>query len=110
MRKLKTSDIPAFCRCLKQLGLKDKLRDITRNSDKIADVWEKGFDLIWDIFDAATEAGGEQALYRFLAGPFEMTPEEVAGMDILAMLENIKKLAEENDLKAFFNAVKGLMK
>ncbi len=35
MRKLKTSDIPAFCRCLKKLGMKDKLQTIAKEANRI---------------------------------------------------------------------------
>lgn len=103
MRKLRTSDIPAFCRCLKAIGLKDKFKEIAQNTDNAKDAWAKGFDLIWDVFDLATEADGEQHLYEFFAGPFEMTAEEVAAMPIPDLLALLKQLAEDNDLKAFFS-------
>ena len=110
MRKLKTSDIPAFCRCLKRIGIKDRISDIAKNTDKAKDAWSKGFDLIWNIFDIATEEDGEQHLYTFLAGPFEMSPGEIADMEIDAFLASLKQLSEENDLKGFFNSVVGSMK
>ena len=102
MRKLKTRDIPAFCRCLKQLGLKEKIKEIAEKTDDIRDAWSRGFDLLWDIFDLATEADGEGSLYAFLAGPFEMTPEEVENLDIEVLLNNIKQLAADNNLLSFF--------
>lgn len=102
MRKLKTSDIPAFCRCLKKLGIKDKIKDIAKEADSVKDAWTRGFDLVWDIFDLATEADGEKALYAFLARPFEMTPEAVEDLDIEILMNNIKQLATENNLLSFF--------
>lgn len=110
MRKLKTSDIPAFCRCLKKLGFKDKIQTIAKESDRAKDVWDKGFDLIWSIFDLATEAEGENTLYEFLAGPFEMTAQEVADLDLEALFENLKHLAEENNLIVFFKYAAKSMK
>lgn len=109
MRKLKTSDIPAFCRCLKQIGVKEKIREIAQKSDTASDAWGKGFDLIWDIFDRATESDGERFLYQFLAGPFEMTADEVANLDVTVLFDNLKDLAEENNLPGFFKSVQSIL-
>lgn len=110
MRKLKTSDIPAFCRCLKQIGIKDKIQEIARDSTNTEDAFKRGFDLLWSIFDLATESAGEQHLYEFLAGPFEMTAQEVADLEISTLLDNLKQLAAENDLTGFFKYAGRLMK
>ena len=110
MRKLKTSDIPAFCRCLKKLGFKDKIQTVAKEADSVKDVWDKGFDMIWGIFDLATEADGEGALYEFLSGPFEMKPEEVADLDFDILFANLKQLSEENNLGGFFKSAAKLMK
>lgn len=110
MRKLKTSDIPSFCRCLKRLGVKDKIQNIAKEADRAKDVWDKGFDVIWSIFDLATEAEGENVLYEFLAGPFEMTAQEVADLDLEMLFDNLKQLAAENNLTAFFKSAASSMK
>lgn len=110
MRKLKTTDIPAFCRCLKKIGIKNEIQAIAKEADNAKDVWDKGFDLIWNIFDLATEAEGENALYEFLAGPFEMQPHEVADLDFETLFNNLKQLAEENNLTVFFKSAAKLMK
>lgn len=110
MRKLKTRDIPAFCRCLKKLGIKEKVEEIARQSDTAKDAWSKGFDLLWDVFDMATESEGERYLYAFLAGPFEMTAEEVADMELPELFACVRQLAAENDLAGFFKSAGALMK
>lgn len=110
MRKLKTSDIPSFCRCLKKIGLKDKIQAVAKEANNAKDVWDKGFDMIWGIFDLATEAEGENALYDFLAGPFEMSAKEVADLDIEVLFANLKQLAEENNLLSFFKFAAKSMK
>ncbi len=110
MRKLKTSDIPAFCRCLKKLGVKDKIQTMAKDASNVQDVWDKGFELIWGIFDLATEAEGENALYEFLAGPFEMKPREVKDLDFEVLFGNLKQLAEDNNLNLFFKSAAKLMK
>ena len=110
MRKLKTADIPVLCRCVKRLGLKEQLRTIAQTSNNAQDVWNQGFDFIWNLFDIATEKEGENAIYEFLAGPFEMTTKEVENLDLDVMMANLKQLAEENNLAGFFKSAAALMK
>lgn len=110
MRKLKTSDIPVLARCLKKVGLKEQFKTIARESDSLKEAWEKGFDLLWSLFDAATEEHGETILYEFLAGPFEMTPEEVRDLDMDILLANMQQLATENNLSGFFKFAAASMK
>lgn len=110
MRKLKTSDVPALCRSLKKLGLKERFRALAQEANNAQDLWDNGFDVIWSLFDAATEESGEVALYEFLAGPFEMTTEEVRDLDVEILLANIQQLAAENNLAAFFKSAAKLMK
>lgn len=110
MRKLKTRDIPAFSRCLKKLGLKEQFKSVAKEADSVKDVWDKGYDLIWGLFDTATEITGENILYEFLAGPLEMAPEEVADLDMATFLDYMKIMASENNLTAFFKSAAELMK
>ena len=110
MRKLKTTDLPAFCRSLKKLGLKEQLKHLAMEADNIQDAWSNGFDMVWELFDVATEVGGELAIYEFLAGPFEMPPEDVADLDLDILIANCKQLAAENNLGAFFKSAAKLMK
>lgn len=110
MRKLKTSDIPVFCRCVKKLGIKDQIRTIAQEANTAKDVWNRGFDFIWGLFDVATEQEGEQFIYEFLAGPFEMTAQEVRDLDMDILMPNLQQLAKENNLSAFFRFAAASMK
>ena len=110
MRKLKTCDIPVLCRCVKKLGLKEQIRAIAQESDTVKDVWDRGFDFIWGLFDVATEQAGEACIYEFLAGPFEMTPEAVRDLDVDVLLANMQQLIAENNLSAFFKFAARSMK
>lgn len=110
MRKLKTKDIPVLCRSFKKMGMKEKFRAIAQQAENVKDVWGMGFDIIWDLFDTATENTGENAIYEFLAGPFEMTPADVADLDFDVLTENLETLAKENNLPAFFKNAAKLMK
>lgn len=110
MRKLKTSDIPVLCRCLKKLDLKEKFRVIAQEANTAAEAWSRGFDLIWGLFDAVTEVEGEGVIYEFLAGPFEMTPDEVADLGLDELLANLQQLAADNNLPTFFKFAAKSMK
>ena len=110
MRKLKTSDVPVLCRCLKKLGIKEQFKSVAKEANTLQEAWDKGFDLIWNIFDLATESAGEKHLYEFLAGPFEMTAAEVESLELDTFLANLQQLAAENNLSAFFKSAAKLMK
>lgn len=110
MRKLKTSDIFTFGRCMKQLGVKEKVKNIAQEANNAKEAFDKGFDLLWDIFDAATEQAGENALYDFLAGPFEITPDEVRDLPFDTLVANLKQMAADNNLIAFFKSAAKLTK
>lgn len=109
MRKLKTSDVPVLSRCLKKLGLKEQFRELALKTDASTDRWADGFDFVWNLFDVATEKSGEMAIYEFLSGPFEMTPKEVADLDLDVLIENIKTMVRENNLGTFFDVAARLM-
>lgn len=104
MRKLKTTDAIAFCRCIKRVGLKERIREITANADNVKDVVDQGFEILWSVMEAATEPEGETAIYEFLSGPFEMTPKQVGNLDLDVMISNLKQLATENNLAGFFKS------
>lgn len=110
MRKLKTSDIPVLCRCMKKLGMKEQFKTLAQESNNVKEAWDRGFELIWGLFDVVTEETGETAIYEFLAGPFELTPEEVRDLDLDILFSNLQQLAAENNLAAFFKNAAKLMK
>jgi hypothetical protein len=110
MRKLKTADIMTFSRCAKRLGVKDQIRAIAEASNSVQDVWSFGFDFVWNLFDLATEKAGEEALYEFLAGPFEMTPNEIRDLDLDVLVANLQQLVKDNNLASFFKFAVASMK
>lgn len=103
MRKLKTSDIFAFSRCLKVIGIKDEFKKIAENGVNYKDAQSAGIDVIYNLFDIATEKKAEKELYKFLALPFEMSADEVENLEIDDLIEGIKQLGDINTLKTFFN-------
>jgi hypothetical protein len=110
MRKLETADVFSLCRCMKKLGLREQFKVIAQEANSAKDVWDRGFDLIWGLFDTATEKNGEKELCTFLAGPFEMTPAEVQHLPVDQLITNLQQLAAENNLGLFFKSAAKLMK
>lgn len=104
MRKLKTSDIPAFCRCLKNIGIKEEVKKIAQEANTAQDAWSKGFDLLWNIFDLATEKKGEAHLYEFLSGIYETSPQELEDMPLDEFMDGMRKISAENNLLGFFSS------
>lgn len=110
MRKLETSDVFSACRLVKKLGLKEKFKAIAEEANEAKDIFDKGYDLIWELFDTATEQQSEAEIYAFLAGPLEMTPDEVAHCHLDKLIESLQQLAVENNLTSFFKSAARLMR
>ena len=110
MRKLKGTDLFNTLRLIKKANLKDELlpviKQLTASGMSVEDMGITGFLTIIEIL---TERKAEQGIWEVLAGPFEMKPDEVAGLDLLDLAEKMEQLAEENDLKRFFTMLSGLM-
>lgn len=110
MRKLKTPDLFAFIRTLKNIGIKDEIKVLAKKEKNIKDAWSKGYELIWNILDKATEKKAEKHIYEFLSGPFELSAAEIEDLDISVLFDMLKQLAEENDLVGFFERAEDMMK
>ena len=110
MRKLETSDVFAACRLLKKLGLKEKFKAIAEEANTTKDIFDKGYDLMWDLFDTSFKAPADTEIYTFLAGPLEMTPEEVKHLHLDKLLESLQQMAVDNNLVGFFKSAARLMR
>lgn len=110
MRKLKTSDIFEALRLIKKANIKEELRPVialaAEGNLSVADIGIEGLLTIVEIFAAKNS---EQAIYEFLAGPFEMTPEEVESLELMQLSEYLGALSENSDLKSFFMALQGMI-
>lgn len=101
MRNLNLGDAFQLARIIKKLKIKDELKDITSNITEKSNKMEIGMDLMYAIFDKATEKQTEQEIYKFLSRPFEVKPEEVEKMDLFEVVENFSKVANLEEWKAF---------
>lgn len=135
MRKLNTSDVFAFCRIVKATDAREQLRVIVASAAKQkeaykaakaeaeaaraagkkakdpaqVDVTQVGVDGVLAIIEAAVEPRAEALVYRFLAGPLECSPDDVAAMPLDELVPVLRELARENNLTTFFNSVSGIL-
>ena len=112
MRQLQTGDVFAFVRMTKKIGITEELKELILSKDSIKDLTAEsfGYDLIFLLFDKAAEENSENELYKFLAGPLEMQPEEIQKTDPIDLIEMLKGLADTEKWKSFFTSASKLMK
>jgi|SRR5690625_159556 len=106
MRKLTPKDAFSLARILKKTNIKETLQTFIsqgQSAEDDDDVNNLGIDVMFAIVEACANEGIEDEIYKFLSGPFEMDPKEIESMDLDKLINMLKQLAEENDLKRFFN-------
>lgn len=101
MRNLQNKDVFAIGRIISKANLKEELKSITINKE--TDVESMGFDILFALFTTCSEKEVEQEIYEFFADIFEMSVEEVASLDPLETIENMKKVADWKKWKTFFS-------
>lgn len=110
MRKLNTSDVFAMARVVRASGMREELRGLIKQAAETdAKVEDVGIDGFLTILEALAEKKAEAAIYEVLAGPFQTTAQEVASMQLDELMENLKRLVEENDLTRFFTWLSGIL-
>lgn len=119
MRKLITHDAFLAFRVLKEIDIKQELirmAEAVRNKDEEDTEklkTEVGMELIMGVLANAGTESAERAVYAFLAGPMEIPAGELAQMDLLEFMGEIKKLIEfidKDEWRDFFTPlVKTLM-
>ncbi len=110
MRKLATQDVFAALRIVSDLQLKDEIQALAQlaNDGKLTrdEIGAQAFMKVLELFVSKKAEG---CAYEFLAGPFEMTPEEVRDLPLMDLAASIKVMAEENDIAGFFTLLRGLI-
>ncbi|MBR6351222.1 MAG: hypothetical protein IKR93_02740 [Firmicutes bacterium] len=111
MRKLRTTDVFVAARLVTGSGLREDLAPLIKKiaDEGYDDIANVGLNGILTALETFSSKKCEQMFYEFLAGPFEMAPEEVAELDIDVMYENLSRLVEENNLRNFMNALSKLI-
>lgn len=110
MRKLQTQDVFAAMRAISKANLKEEIKPLIKKASAgEANVEDVGIEGILNLIEIFSKHNSEQAIYLVLAGPFEVTANEVATMDFLTLAENLETLGRENDLKRFFTLVANMI-
>lgn len=115
MRKLNTTDVFAFCRLVKATGAREQLHGIVtavakkKDAGEPIDLTRVGVDGVLAVVEAAVEPKAEAMVYKFLSGPLECKPEDVAVMELDVLLPVLRELAEANNLTTFFGSVSGIL-
>lgn len=101
MRKLNTSDVFAFTRMVKEIGLKEEIKGIASKATEEQDVNKVGLDMIFTLIEKFSEVNSENALYEFLSKPLEVSKEDVATMDLFDLVEKVMNMADVEKWKTF---------
>lgn len=109
MRNLKTSDVFSASRIIKELDLKEKIKDIALNSKNI-DQRVVGFDIVWTIIENACTKKAEALVYEFIGNLLEKTPDEIAEMNPTEMLTDLLEVANLEEWKSFFKYVSQMIR
>lgn len=111
MRKLQTKDLFCAMGAIKEAKIKDELVPIMLTAAKEGKAAENiGITGILTLLELFSSAKAENSVYKFLAGPFEMEPKDIAVMEIGELAEKLDTLSKENDLKNFFTILSNMIK
>lgn len=106
MRKLNTHDVFAAARVIRASGARAELvsliKDITAKEKESIDLEDIGLTGFLTIIECAGERKAESAVYELLADIFETKAEDVEKMELPDLMEKLKQINEENNLKSFF--------
>lgn len=127
VRKLNTADLFEFMRMVKRTGVKDELKKVAKSmpkkekqpklalvengeAEKPEVVPEKpsqaevGIDLAFSVMEIFSNQNAEDEIYKFIARPFQCTPEEVAENDLMDTIEKLKDVADAGKWASFFKS------
>lgn len=110
MTNIKTKHLFKALRIVKEIGLKEEMKQICRKADDVKDVWARGYDLIYMIFEKAVEEKSEQKIYELLADIKETTPEDIANGDAIELIEEFTNGEDAEIWRNFFMQLAKLMK
>jgi len=106
MRALEFADLYKAQRVLRAAHFTDEIRPLLQMAAENADDLSKvGFKAIFKVLDLLAENEAEARMYDFLAGPFEMDPEEVSHLKLVELQEKVEWLLHEENTAPFFKSV-----
>lgn len=106
MRSLQTQDIFSLARVLKEADIVE----VIKNIDKTQDERQVGMSVIFEIVGNCADEYCEEKIYKFLAGPFEMTEKEVRELDLEELIDKIFEIASVEKWKSFLSKASQFLK
>lgn len=121
MRTLKSKDLFAALRVVKEVNIKDEMLRISealgKDGGDITDIdtlkKEIGLELLLGVMGNCGSEKAEKAIYAFLSGPLETPEEDLRDMDLIDQVDMIKEMIRMNESekwKAFFTSLAGLIR
>ena len=124
MRQLTGHDVFMALKVLQKIGVKDELVDFAvqlkneaEQSKESAGSKENlqqklGAKLIFGVLSNCGDEAAEKAFFAFLAGPLESTPQALAAMDLLDLVDMTQEwigTVDKERWRAFFSSLSGLI-
>lgn len=119
MRKLKTTDVFAAARLIATIDIKEDVKRLLLMKKTMQEVTEedieksiedKGFELIYILFEKAVQKKSEKEIYNFLSEILEIPSEEVESYEPFELIDYIGETISLENWKSFFLRVAKLMK
>lgn len=115
MRNLKSTDLFAALRVVREIGIKDEVNrfaKIAQGSEASEELQrELGLELILGILANCGTESAEKAMYDFLSGPLEISVPELKDMDLEEFADTIRDFITSIDLehwRGFFESLAAL--
>ena len=121
MRQLNGHDVFMALKVLQKIGVKDELVEFAvylndqtqKQTDKDKLQQQLGAKLIFGVLANCGAEEAEKAFFNFLAGPLESTPDALAAMDLMDLVEFVNEwlaTVDKERWRAFFISLGGLTK
>ena len=103
MRKIKTKDVFALARLIKNAGMKDELTEALKASSA-EDAREVGINFMMSLISACGNEETEKGIYSLIGQIAEKTPEAIEDMNLDELVDTLKEISDHNNLSNFFDA------
>lgn len=116
MRKLNIKDAFTLARIIKKANIKEEIADfanriaVKKNSkDETVNTEAVGLEFVVTLLSSLSSKEIEQEIYALLADiRGDITADDVSKLSIPEVLDNVKTIIRENDIKSFFTSLSAL--
>ena len=116
MRKLSIKDAFTLARIIKSADIKEEIADFAnriavknKSKDETVNTEAVGLEFVITLLTSLSNKETEQEFYSLLADiRGDITADEVSKLSIPEVLDNVKTIIRENDIKSFFTSLSAL--